>query len=69
MKSGDTMDNYVTHIECEKYRDRMEREITDNSMKIVEINASLKSLVNTVRAILGVVSSGVVAIIVELLLK
>lgn len=69
MKSGDTMESYVTHSECEKYRDRIEKEITDNSMKIVEINTSLKSLVNTVRAILGVVSSGVVAIIVDVLLK
>lgn len=63
------MDNFVTHLECENYRDKMEKEIKDNSIDIVEIKTTLKSLVNTVRAILGVVSSGVVAIIVELLLK
>lgn len=63
------MSDFVTHAECENYRDEIEKKLMDNSMKIVELEATLKSLVNTNRMILTSVIGGIASILVVLLTR
>lgn len=63
------MSEYVKHSECENYREEIEKKLMENSLKIVELDSSLKSLVRTNNLILGAVISGMVSIIVILLTR
>lgn len=63
------MNDCVTHIECEHYRDKIEKDLVENSMKIVELETTLQSLVNITKAILGVAASGVVTMIINMIMK
>ena len=62
-------DNYVTHSQCEVYREELEKKILDVSIKVVELDTTLKSLVSISRLILGSLITGTVTIVITLLTR
>lgn len=68
MESTD-MNNYVTREQCESHREELEKKILDVSMKVVELETTLKSLVSTNKLILGSLITGMVTIVITLLTR
>ena len=62
-------ENYVTHSQCEEHRDALEKKILENSLKLVELETTLKALVNTNRMILASVVGGIITIVITLLTR
>lgn len=62
-------DNYVTHSQCEVYREELEKKMLNVSMKVVELETTLKSLVSISRLILGSLITGTVTIVITLLTR
>lgn len=62
-------DNYVTHSQCEVHREELEKKMLNVSMKVVELETTLKSLVSISRLILGSLITGTVTIVITLLTR
>ena len=62
-------DNYVTHSQCEEHREELEKKMLNVSMKVVELETTLKSLVSISRLILGSLITGTVTIVITLLTR
>lgn len=62
-------DNYVTHSQCEVYREELDKKMLNVSMKVVELETTLKSLVSISRLILGSLITGTVTIVITLLTR
>lgn len=63
------MNKYVTHEQCGAHREELEKKILDVSMKVVELETTLKSLVGINRLILGSLVTGMVTIVITLLTR
>jgi hypothetical protein len=61
--------DYVTHKECEEYRNDIENKLMEQSLKFVELEQNLKHIQATLNLILGSLVSGVGSIIVILLTR
>ena len=61
--------DYVTHKECEEYRNDIENKIMEQSLKFVELESNLKHMQTTLNMILGSLLSGIGSIIVILLTR
>jgi hypothetical protein len=61
--------DYVTHKECEEYRNDIESKLMEQSLKFVELEQNLKHMQATLNLILGSLVSGVGSIIVILLTR
>lgn len=61
--------DYVTHKECEEYRNDIENKIMEQSLKFVELESNLKHMQITLNMILGSLVSGIGSIIVILLTR
>ena len=62
-------DKYVTHSQCAEHREELEKKILDVSIKVVELDTTLKSLVSISRLILGSLITGTVTIVITLLTR
>lgn len=60
---------YVTHKECEEYRNEIEDKLMEQSLKYVELEQNLKHMQATLNMILGSIVSGIGSIIVILLTR
>lgn len=63
------MTEYVTHEQCEEYREKIEEKLMEQSLKFVELEANLKHMQATLNMILGAIVSGIGSIIVILLTR